>query len=114
MSDWVQTRVPELETMLGHEVVSMSWTASDIAAVGHLAEGALRLVAVEAPVWVLATVRARFEHNVVTSPTTSPLSSPWARCPHEAPVRRAVGNGQLRAPARDDERRVLQNSRHLG
>jgi hypothetical protein len=59
--------VPELETMLGVEVVSMSWTASDIAAVGHLAEGALRLVAVEAPVWVLATVRTRFEHDLVTS-----------------------------------------------
>jgi hypothetical protein len=67
IADWVQTRVPELETMLGLEVVSMSWTASDIAAVGHLAEGALRLVAVEAPVWVLATVRTRFEHDLVTS-----------------------------------------------
>jgi hypothetical protein len=45
----------------------MSWTASDIAAVGHLAEGALRLVAAEAAVWVLAAVRTRFEHDMVTS-----------------------------------------------
>jgi hypothetical protein len=67
VTDWIQTRVPELETMLGLDVVSMSWTASDIAAVGHLAEGALRLVAVEAPVWVLAAMRMRFEHDAVTS-----------------------------------------------
>ncbi len=71
IADWVQKRVPELETILGHEVVSMSWIASDIAAVGHLAEGALRLVAVEADVWVLATVRTRFEHNMVTSAITA-------------------------------------------
>jgi hypothetical protein len=67
IADRVQARVPELETMLGLEVVSMSWTASDIAAVGHLAEGALRLVPVEAAVWVLAAVRMRFEHDMVTS-----------------------------------------------
>ncbi|HEY6790232.1 MAG TPA: hypothetical protein VI365_23275, partial [Trebonia sp.] len=67
VTDWIQTRVPDLEAMLGLDVVSMSWTASDIAAVGHLAEGALRLVAVEAPVWVLAAVRMRFEHDPVTS-----------------------------------------------
>jgi hypothetical protein len=71
IADWVQKRVPELETILGHEVVSMSWIASDIAAVGHLAEGALRLVAVEADVWVLATVRTRFEHDMVTSAITA-------------------------------------------
>jgi len=67
VADWVETHLPELETMLGLSVVSMSWTASDIASVGHLAEGTLQLMAVEAPVWVLATVRVRFQHDPLTS-----------------------------------------------
>jgi len=67
IASWVETHLSELETILGQVVVSMSWTASDIAPVGHLAEGVLELRAVEAPVWVLATVRARFGQDAVAS-----------------------------------------------
>ncbi len=67
LTGWIRAHLPELETVLGLAVVSMSWTASDVAPVGHLAEGTLKLRAVEEPVWVLSTVRTRFEHDPVTS-----------------------------------------------
>jgi tetratricopeptide (TPR) repeat protein len=67
IASWIESRLSELETMLELDVVSISWTASDIAPIGHLAEGTLELRAVEAPVWVLATVRRRLQYDSVTS-----------------------------------------------
>ena len=67
VASWVETHLSELEAILGQAVVSMSWTASDIAPVGHLAEGALELRAVEAPVWVLCTVRERLASDTLAS-----------------------------------------------
>jgi hypothetical protein len=67
VASWIESHMSELEIMLELGVVSMSWTASDIAPVGHLVEGALELRAVEAPVWVLATVRGRLLHDSITS-----------------------------------------------
>src|SRR5690348_17891496 len=67
VTSWIDTHLAELEKMLGFGVVSMSWTASDIAAVGHLAEGTLQLQAVGAPVWVLAATRVRLQRGAVTA-----------------------------------------------
>lgn len=64
---WIDTHMAELETMLGLSVVSMSWTASDIAPVGHLAEGVLELRAVETAVWVLVATGVRLQRDSVAS-----------------------------------------------
>lgn len=67
VTGWIDAHMAELEKTLGVGVVSVSWTASDIAPVGHLAEGALELRAVEADRWVLVTTRVRLQRNSVAS-----------------------------------------------
>jgi hypothetical protein len=75
VTSWIDTHLAELERMLGFGVASMSWTASDIAPVGHLAEGTLELRAVAAPVWVLAATRVRLQRGAVTSAIASAVAA---------------------------------------
>jgi hypothetical protein len=75
VAGWVDAHLPELETMLGLGVTSMSWTASDIAPVGHLIEGALQLRAVDAPVWVLASTRMRLQHDSAAAAIASAVTA---------------------------------------
>ncbi len=67
VTGWIDAHIAELEAMLEISVVSVSWTASDIAPVGHLAEGTLELRAVPAALWVLVTTRVRLQRDTVPS-----------------------------------------------
>jgi hypothetical protein len=54
ITKWIHGRLPELESLIKTRVASISWLATDIAPVGHLVDGTLRGIPVEADVWVLA------------------------------------------------------------
>jgi hypothetical protein len=67
MTKWIHGRLPELESLIETRVASISWLATDIAPVGHLVDGTLRGVPVQADVWVLAAQGARFVNCSTTS-----------------------------------------------
>jgi hypothetical protein len=67
ITKWILGRLRELETLIETSVASLSWLATDIAAVGHLMDGTLRGVPVKADVWVLAAHGARFVNCSTTS-----------------------------------------------
>ncbi|WP_157187604.1 hypothetical protein [Nocardia vinacea] len=60
-SGWVLAHADELERTIGTHVGSLSWLAADVAPVGHFAEGVLRTVAIEAALWVVISLRGRFD-----------------------------------------------------
>ncbi|HET6533352.1 MAG TPA: hypothetical protein VFH03_22425 [Actinoplanes sp.] len=62
---WVIDHRAELEEVLGTPVGSVSWLASDIAAVGEMACGTLRAAPVGARRWVLVGVQMRLRHGVI-------------------------------------------------
>jgi hypothetical protein len=53
ISNWVCSRRLEIEKLLGLTVQSLSWVSSDIAPVGKLINGQLRVIAVNNRTWVL-------------------------------------------------------------
>jgi hypothetical protein len=65
-SSWLLAHREELEISLSLALQSVSWLAADIAPVGHLVNGALQAVAVDAPVWVIVATGARLTHCGVT------------------------------------------------
>jgi hypothetical protein len=67
LTKWIRTRIAELETLVHASVVSFSWLATDVAPVGHLVDDSLRAIPVEAQVWVLASLSARFVNCSTTS-----------------------------------------------
>lgn len=79
VTGWIDAHIAELETRLEISVVSMSWTASDIAPVGHLAEGTLELRAVQAALWVLVTTRVRLQRDSVASAIAAAVAASGGR-----------------------------------
>ena len=62
LSRWTLDREPELRAAVGAPVGSLTWVATDIAPVGHFAEGVLRTAVVDAKLWVLVTTHVRLGH----------------------------------------------------
>ena len=71
----VLDRREELEEAVGVRVGSLSWVATDIAPVGHLAYGSLIGVPVAAPVWVIVATSGRFQTCGVTGAITGALAA---------------------------------------
>ncbi|ATL67256.1 hypothetical protein [Nocardia terpenica] len=71
IADWVLTHAPGLAEVAGAGVRSLSWLATDIAPVGHFADGVLRTAMVDAPLWVLVAADTRFTR----CPTTISLAN---------------------------------------
>ncbi|MFF9803312.1 hypothetical protein ACF1G3_38765, partial [Streptomyces rochei] len=59
LSRWVLTRDQELRSVVDAPVGSLTWLATDIAPVGHFAEGVLRTTVIDAQLWVLVTTEVR-------------------------------------------------------
>ncbi|GAA3981582.1 hypothetical protein [Streptomyces plumbiresistens] len=59
LSRWVLTRDQELRSVVDAPVGSLTWLATDIAPVGHFAEGVLRTAVIDAQLWVLVTTDVR-------------------------------------------------------
>ena len=55
ISNWALARTVELERAVGASVKSLTWLATDVAPVGHFAEGTLRTTMIDAPLWVLVS-----------------------------------------------------------
>jgi hypothetical protein len=70
---WLSGRLDQLEGLIDARVDTLSWLAADIAPVGHLIDGTLRVVPVEADVWVLVSSAIRFTHSGLTSAIQSTL-----------------------------------------
>ncbi|MBB5872750.1 hypothetical protein F4553_006184 [Allocatelliglobosispora scoriae] len=64
---WIHDHLDELARAAGGPIGTMTWLASDIAPVGHLPDGSLRTVAVDADRWLLVTTRARLQHCAAAS-----------------------------------------------
>jgi len=61
ISNWTLARAAELERAVGASVQSLTWLATDVAPVGHFVEGTLRTAMIDAPLWVLVSISARFD-----------------------------------------------------
>ncbi|WP_406731556.1 hypothetical protein [Streptomyces sp. NBC_01794] len=60
LANWIVSRKDELKHAVGVPVGSLTWLATDVAPVGHFAEGTLRTAHVDAPLWVLVASDVRF------------------------------------------------------
>jgi hypothetical protein len=91
---WVLDHRDELEAVIGTAVGSVSWIASDIAAVGEMSCGTLRAEPIKAPLWVLVGASMRLGHGVVAPAIRNALV--YAGVPHvEVSIDRAE-NGVIR------------------
>jgi len=73
VSNWVMARTAELERAMGARVTSLTWLATDVAPVGHFADGTLRTTMIDAPVWVLVSGGVRFERCAVVGAVINTL-----------------------------------------
>jgi hypothetical protein len=80
ISNWVRAKRGELEELLGSELQSLSWLATDIAPVGHFVQGTLQAMAIDCPQWVLVIPEARFVNCDVTHLIVALLGPAKARC----------------------------------
>ena len=101
VTGWIDAHMAELETRLGVSVVSVSWTASDIAPVGHFAEGALELRAVQAAVWVLVTIRVRLQRDSVASAIAAAVTASGRRLLRVV-LDESEGNVELVPPSQEE------------
>jgi hypothetical protein len=60
-ANWAERNKKDLESLLSVTVTSISWTASDIAPVGHMALGVLETVPVMADTWVTVAMSERLQ-----------------------------------------------------
>lgn len=67
LANWTVSRKEELKQAVGMRVGSLTWLATDVAPVGHFAEGTLRTAHVDAPLWVLVATDVRFLRCPVVS-----------------------------------------------
>jgi hypothetical protein len=67
LADWALARQDELRRVAGAPVGSLSWLATDVAPVGHFADGSLRTAAVDARMWAVIATSARFANCTTTS-----------------------------------------------
>jgi hypothetical protein len=80
LANWVERHKRNLESLLSVSVSSMSWVASDIAPVGHIALGTLEAVPVIADTWIVVTVSTRLHYCQVTNFITEILK--WTGITH--------------------------------
>lgn len=80
LATWALEHHVELEELLQTRVGSLSWLATDVAAVGHLPCGTLRAAPIDAPLWALVSMDARFGHTKVVSAIREALAR--AGTPH--------------------------------
>ena len=66
IADWALARQDELGRTAGAPVGSLSWLATDVAPVGHFADGALRTMPIDARVWTVIASSARFGNCTTT------------------------------------------------
>lgn len=66
-AEWVLAHAADLDRAVGAAVRSLTWLATDVTPVGHFADGVLRTVAVDAPLWVVVAVSTRFTRCATTS-----------------------------------------------
>jgi hypothetical protein len=71
ISNWALARAVELERAVGASVCSLTWLATDVAPVGHFAEGTLRTTMIDAPLWVLVSINSRFDVCAMTHAVTN-------------------------------------------
>lgn len=71
ISNWALARAAELERAVGATVQSLTWLATDVAPVGHFAEGTLRTAMIDAPLWVLVSIGTRFERCATVHAVTN-------------------------------------------
>jgi len=75
-ANWVSRNKSDLESLFSVSVTSISWVASDIAPVGHIAVGTLEAFPVTTNTWVVVTMSMRLQHCQVTGFITESLK--WA------------------------------------
>jgi hypothetical protein len=80
ISNWVRTKRGELEELLGSELQSLSWLATDIAPVGYFVQGTLQAVAIDCPQWVVVCSEVRFVNCNVTTLIRMLLNRAKAHC----------------------------------
>jgi hypothetical protein len=80
LTDWVRRNYSKLEELLGVSVTGISWIASDIAPIGHMAVGTLKAQPVDAQRWIVITISTRLAHCRVTNIITETLK--WTRIPY--------------------------------
>jgi hypothetical protein len=76
LANWVRHNTTELESLFSVSVTSLSWVASDVAPVGHIAVGTLTAVPVTADAWAVVAMSERLQHCKVTRFITQSLR--WA------------------------------------
>ena len=76
---WSAGHREALEELLDADVRSVSWLAADIAPVGHFPCGAVRAVAIDAPLWVFVGTRMRLTHCDVTAGLLASVAAAGAR-----------------------------------
>jgi hypothetical protein len=64
MSRWCLAHLAKLDTLLNVCTASLSWTASDIAPVGHVAVGELSPTGIDADVWILVSTSMQLHGSV--------------------------------------------------
>ncbi|MFS8101157.1 hypothetical protein LFM09_28940 [Lentzea alba] len=67
IADWTLARLDELGRAVGSPVGSLSWLATDIAPVGHFADGDLRTKGIDARTWAVIASSARFANCPMTT-----------------------------------------------
>jgi hypothetical protein len=72
-ANWAERNKKDLESLLSVSVTSISWTASDIAPIGHMTLGTLETVPVLADAWVIVAMSERMQHCRVTTIITESL-----------------------------------------
>jgi len=80
LANWVYDRRSDLEKKCAVVVTGISWVASDIAPVGHMAVGTLTALPVAADAWAVVATSTRLKHCRVTSLITETLK--WSGLPH--------------------------------
>jgi hypothetical protein len=109
IADWVLARQSELEDVVGAPVGSLTWLASDIAPVGHFANGTLRTAPIDAALWVLVAVGTRFSQCATTSAIINMING--AELPYVTiAVDEPENNVRSRTPGRGDPELVRRGS----
>ncbi|MCP2250131.1 hypothetical protein [Lentzea aerocolonigenes] len=80
IAEWALARHDELASAANCAVGSLSWLATDVAPVGHFADGTLRTTTIDAPMWVLVAAGMRFERCATTAAILNALDG--AGLPH--------------------------------
>lgn len=67
IANWLWHRLDELTAIVGRPIHTLSWLATDIAPVGHFADGNLTFNAVDADMWVVAALSTRLAYCSTTA-----------------------------------------------